>query len=71
MQLKTLSKDLEDKEDLLVQTAKAFELLRESYNKNLKDLMNAHNEEKDELQNIIQRLENVSFNERKCIIQIT
>ena len=60
-QLETLKKDLEDKEDLLVQTANAYELLKEIYKQNIEMLVHVHDEEKEELQNQIQKLKNVSI----------
>lgn len=60
-----LTKDLQDKEDLLVQTSKAFELLRDSYKENINHLMHTHDEEKQELLNRICKLENVSIFEKR------
>lgn len=65
-----LTKDLQDKEDLLVQTSKAFELLRDSYKENINHLMHTHDEEKQELLNRICKLENVSIFEKKSISNI-
>lgn len=56
VELETLKKDLADKEDLLVQTAKAIELLKQTHKANIDDLIKTHNEEKEDLQTRIDKL---------------
>lgn len=57
VQFELLKKDLADKEDLLVQTAKALELLKQGHKANIDELLKSHNAEKEELQNRIDRLD--------------
>lgn len=59
VQLELLKRDLADKEDLLVQTAKALELLKQGHKANIDELIKTHNTEKEELQNRVDRLDKV------------